>query len=219
METIGSLGFVGRVRGHRSGHAGHRPVRRRRRQGAPRQLQGGRHLVGDLDQPSSLAFAGGLWWYLDGSVGREIANSKALEFITGYLIEKSLAVDNVFVWLMLFSFFARPARTAEARAVLGRARRHRHAHGHDLRRRLADHPVPLDALRVRRLPAVTGVKMCWFADERAGPREQPAAEVAARRTCTITDETARPEVLHRGETACATRRRCSSCWCWSRSPT
>ncbi|MCB4359703.1 TerC family protein [Quatrionicoccus australiensis] len=56
----------------------------------------------------TLAFAGGLWWYLDGSLGREIANTKALEFITGYLIEKALAVDNVFIWLMLFSFFAVP---------------------------------------------------------------------------------------------------------------
>lgn len=56
----------------------------------------------------SLAFAGGLWWYLDGTVGREVANAKSVEFITGYLIEKSLAVDNVFVWLMLFSFFAVP---------------------------------------------------------------------------------------------------------------
>ena len=57
----------------------------------------------------TLAFAGGLWWHLDASLGREIANTKALEFITGYLIEKALAVDNVFVWLMLFGFFAVPA--------------------------------------------------------------------------------------------------------------
>ena len=56
----------------------------------------------------SLLFAGALWAYLDGSAGREAANAKALEFVTGYLIEKSLAVDNVFVWLMLFSFFAIP---------------------------------------------------------------------------------------------------------------
>ena len=41
-------------------------------------------------------------------MGRDVANTKALEFLTGYLIEKSLAVDNVFVWLMLFSFFAIP---------------------------------------------------------------------------------------------------------------
>lgn len=31
-----------------------------------------------------------------------------MEFLTGYLVEKSLAVDNVFVWLMLFSYFAVP---------------------------------------------------------------------------------------------------------------
>lgn len=56
----------------------------------------------------TLAFAGGLWWHLDGTLGREIANTRALEFITGYLIEKALAVDNVFIWLMLFSFFVVP---------------------------------------------------------------------------------------------------------------
>lgn len=56
----------------------------------------------------SFAFAAALWWYLDATAGRELANTKVLEFITGYLIEKSLAVDNVFVWLMLFSFFAIP---------------------------------------------------------------------------------------------------------------
>ena len=50
-----------------------------------------------------------LWWYLDGSVGREVANTKAMEFFTGYLIEKSLSVDNLFVFLMLFGFFAVPA--------------------------------------------------------------------------------------------------------------
>lgn len=57
----------------------------------------------------SFAFAGLLWWYLDGSAGREVANTKALEFITGYLIEKSLSVDNIFVFLMIFSYFAVPA--------------------------------------------------------------------------------------------------------------
>ncbi len=56
----------------------------------------------------SLIFAGALWWHLDGAMGREIANAKTIEFVTGYLIEKSLAIDNVFVWLMLFSFFAVP---------------------------------------------------------------------------------------------------------------
>ena len=56
----------------------------------------------------SLAFCGWLWWYLDGRFGRELANEEALEYLTGYLIEKSLAVDNVFVWITLFNFFAVP---------------------------------------------------------------------------------------------------------------
>jgi len=56
----------------------------------------------------SLAFCGWFWWYLDGSFGREVANEKTLEYLSGYLIEKSLAVDNVFVWITLFSFFAVP---------------------------------------------------------------------------------------------------------------
>ncbi|HSN19148.1 MAG TPA: TerC family protein [Usitatibacter sp.] len=56
-----------------------------------------------------LAFCGWFWWHLDGRFAREVANQKALEYLTGYLIEKSLAVDNVFVWITLFGFFAVPA--------------------------------------------------------------------------------------------------------------
>jgi tellurite resistance protein TerC len=57
----------------------------------------------------ALAFCGWFWWYLDRRFPRELANEKALEYLTGYLIEKSLAVDNVFVWITLFNFFAVPA--------------------------------------------------------------------------------------------------------------
>ena len=67
----------------------------------------------------AFAFAGLLWWYLDGSAGREVANEKTLEYVTGYLIEKSLAVDNVFVWLMLFSFFAVPIELQKRVLVYG----------------------------------------------------------------------------------------------------
>jgi len=56
----------------------------------------------------ALLFNAGLWWYLDGSLGREVANGKALEFFTGYLIEKSLSMDNVFVFLLIFSAFHVP---------------------------------------------------------------------------------------------------------------
>lgn len=57
----------------------------------------------------ALLFALGLWWYLSETQGRALADTKALEFLTGYLVEKSLAVDNIFVWLMIFSYFAVPA--------------------------------------------------------------------------------------------------------------
>ncbi|WP_334188636.1 TerC family protein [Noviherbaspirillum sp.] len=57
----------------------------------------------------ALLFNAALWWHLDGVAGREIANEKSLEFLTGYVIEKSLAVDNIFVWLVIFSYFAVPA--------------------------------------------------------------------------------------------------------------
>jgi tellurite resistance protein TerC len=56
----------------------------------------------------ALAFAGLLWWYLNGTVGPEIAQRKALEFLAGYLIEQSLSVDNMFVFVMIFGYFAVP---------------------------------------------------------------------------------------------------------------
>lgn len=56
----------------------------------------------------SMLFNLGLWWYLKGVYGGEVAAIKAEEFLTGYLIEKSLAVDNIFIFLMIFNFFAVP---------------------------------------------------------------------------------------------------------------
>jgi len=56
----------------------------------------------------AIGFNAGLWWYMQGSIGAELADRKALEFLTGYLIEKSLSIDNVFVFLMIFSAFQVP---------------------------------------------------------------------------------------------------------------
>ncbi|MGA6135263.1 TerC family protein [Acinetobacter dispersus] len=53
-------------------------------------------------------FGGGLWFYLQQTVGVTIANQKTMEYFAGYLLEKSLAIDNVFVWLMIFAAFAIP---------------------------------------------------------------------------------------------------------------
>lgn len=71
----------------------------------------------------SLVFMGGLWWYLGGTTAdeaqRTVANAKALEFLTGYLIEKALAVDNIFVFLMLFTYFAVPAEFQKRVLMIG----------------------------------------------------------------------------------------------------
>ncbi|HRD90641.1 MAG TPA: TerC family protein, partial [Accumulibacter sp.] len=56
----------------------------------------------------ALAFAGLLWWHLHGTQGAEVAQRKTLEFLAGYLIEQSLSVDNMFVFVMIFSYFAVP---------------------------------------------------------------------------------------------------------------
>ena len=56
----------------------------------------------------ALAFAGLLWWYLNDTQGAEVARTKTLEFLAGYLIEQSLSVDNMFVFVMIFTYFAVP---------------------------------------------------------------------------------------------------------------
>lgn len=56
----------------------------------------------------AILFGGGLWLYLEQTAGAAIANTKVMEYFAGYLLEKSLAIDNVFVWLMIFAAFAIP---------------------------------------------------------------------------------------------------------------
>jgi tellurite resistance protein TerC len=67
----------------------------------------------------SLSFCALLWGWLDGTAGRAVANAKALEFLTGYLIELSLSVDNIFVFIMIFSYFAVPAEYQRRVLVYG----------------------------------------------------------------------------------------------------
>lgn len=132
-------------------------------------------------------FAGALWLHLDGAVGRAIANETTLEFITGYLIEKSLAVDNVFVWLMLFSFFAVPL---------------------ELQKRVLIYGV-LGAIVMRTMMIfagvwliakfhwllyvfgafllITGIKMWWFADEKPDLANNPVIRWL-RKHMNVTDE-------------------------------
>jgi tellurite resistance protein TerC len=67
----------------------------------------------------AFVFVSWLWWYLNGTVGPEIAKTKSLEFITGYLVEKSLSIDNIFVFLMVFTYFAVPAEYQKRALIIG----------------------------------------------------------------------------------------------------
>lgn len=49
-----------------------------------------------------LAFAGIVWWAWGGN--------RSVEYVAGYLMEKSLSVDNIFVIALLLSYFAVPAK-------------------------------------------------------------------------------------------------------------
>ncbi|MEO8011623.1 MAG: TerC family protein [Dokdonella sp.] len=53
----------------------------------------------------ALLFNLGLWWWLIGHGGRELADDVALQFLTGYVVEKALAIDNIFVFLLIFTRF------------------------------------------------------------------------------------------------------------------
>lgn len=67
----------------------------------------------------SFLFVGWLWWYLGGLRGDPVASLKSVEFITGYLIEKALAVDNIFVFLMIFNYFAICAESQKRVLMIG----------------------------------------------------------------------------------------------------
>ncbi|MBP7370609.1 MAG: TerC family protein, partial [Arenimonas sp.] len=59
-----------------------------------------------------------LWKYLN-YIGNPDADRIGMEFLTGYLVEKALAVDNIFVFLMIFNYFAVPAPSQQRVLIYG----------------------------------------------------------------------------------------------------
>jgi tellurite resistance protein TerC len=57
---------------------------------------------------AAAAFGTWFWWHLNARFGAETAAQKTLEYATGYLIEKGLAIENVFVWITIFTYFSIP---------------------------------------------------------------------------------------------------------------
>lgn len=68
----------------------------------------------------SFLFNGFFWWAVKDTTGStEIANTKSLEFLAGYLIEKSLAIDNIFVFLIIFTYFSVPLKFQKRVLMIG----------------------------------------------------------------------------------------------------
>ncbi len=122
----------------------------------------------------SFVFCGLLWWYLSETQGAEIAGVKAGEFLTGYLIEKSLSVDNVFVFLLIFTYFAVPPEFQKRVIIIGVV-------GAIVLRALM---ILIGAMLIARFHwilylfgaflLITGVKMLVFADQKPDLDANPA---------------------------------------------
>ena len=92
-----------------------------------------------------VAFGGWVWWYMGETAG--------MNYLTGFVIEKSLAMDNVFVIAMIFSYFAVPRLYQHRVLFWGILGCHRAARDHD--RAWHDHRLAI------RLGAVC---LCRFPD-------------------------------------------------------
>lgn len=67
----------------------------------------------------AMLFGAVLWGWLDHTAGRAVADTKTMEYLTGYLLEKTLAMDNIFVFVMIFSYFAVPLEFQKRILVYG----------------------------------------------------------------------------------------------------
>ena len=57
----------------------------------------------------ALAFCGLLYWFTSGRLTPELGRQAGLEFLAGYILEKALSVDNMFVFALVFRYFGIPA--------------------------------------------------------------------------------------------------------------
>ena len=142
------------------------------------------------------------------------------EYISGYLIEKSLSVDNVFVWSMLFTTMAIPAEVPAPRCCSGASSaRSRFAAIFIFARQRADRPVLVAAARVRRVPRLhRRSRSSATAPTRASTKPHRGLGLL-QRIMPGQRRARRTEVLHQGQRRSGPPPRCSPRSSWSRSPT
>jgi tellurite resistance protein TerC len=128
----------------------------------------------------SLAFNVLLWWALYREHGAVIANTRGIEFLTGYLIEKSLAVDNIFVFLMIFNYFAVPSVNQKRVLMIG-------VIGAIILRSVL---IVVGSWLIAKFHWIlylfgaflllTGIKMWWAADKEPDLQSNPALKILSR---------------------------------------
>ena len=148
----------------------------------------------------AMVFAGGLWFFKDAH--------HALTFLTGYVIEESLSVDNIFVIVLIFSYFRVPEKYQHRVLFWGIV-------GALLMRGLF---IGLGTLLLARfhwiiyifggMLIVTGIRMA------SRTRSSASRSASFPSHTSTTDRSSSPSRM-----ASDWRRRCSSCSCSSSSPT
>ncbi len=58
----------------------------------------------------ALVFNYGFYMYAAATFGQQVGERLGLEFLTGYVVERSLSIDNLFVFVLVFQYFAVPLR-------------------------------------------------------------------------------------------------------------
>ena len=133
----------------------------------------------------ALLFGAGLYAYAAAKFGPELGSRIGLEFLTGYLVEKSLAVDNVFVFVLVFTYFSIPPQYQHRVLFYGIL-------GALVFRAIF---VALGSVLMQYwfvvaffgvLLIATGIKMLWSPDQKIEPEKNPVVRLL-RRVVPITD--------------------------------
>jgi tellurite resistance protein TerC len=127
----------------------------------------------------ALAFNYGFYLYAAALFGPELGWQLGLEFLTGYIVEKSLAVDNIFVFVLVFAYFSIPPKYQHRVLFFGIIgalifRAIFIAIGAAL---IQYHAV---VLLFGALLLVTGVKMLWVPEPRIEPDRNPVVRLFRR---------------------------------------
>jgi tellurite resistance protein TerC len=133
----------------------------------------------------ALAFCGALYLYTAREFSPAVARKIALEYLTGYIVEESLSIDNLFVFVLIFQFFAIPPRLQHRLLYFGIL-------GAIVMRALfvAAGSLLLQyqwvAMVFGALLVVTGIRMMFGGEERIEPEKNPVLRLL-RRFLPVTD--------------------------------